>query len=133
MSQQPLMGQGLLIIEASRSHSDKLHGVDILWTSDRFDSREFYRKTQHSQETDIQALGGIQTRNSSKLAAADLRFRPHGHCYLHCAALMEKKYSNNQLPYINCCRLFSGHVKRFDSYMSVSFSVLNVAHWLTYI
>jgi hypothetical protein len=27
MAQQPLMGQGLLIIEASRSHSDTQHSV----------------------------------------------------------------------------------------------------------
>jgi hypothetical protein len=35
MAQQPLVGQGLLIIEASRSHSDTLHSVELLWTSDR--------------------------------------------------------------------------------------------------
>jgi len=34
MTQQPLEGQGLLIIEASRSHSDTSHSVRILWTSD---------------------------------------------------------------------------------------------------
>jgi len=35
MGQQPLMGQGLLIIEASRWHSDTLHSVGRLWTSDQ--------------------------------------------------------------------------------------------------
>jgi hypothetical protein len=35
MALQPLMGQGLLIIEASRSHSDTPHSVGLLWTSDR--------------------------------------------------------------------------------------------------
>jgi len=35
MAQQPLMGQGLLIIEASRSHSDTPHSVGLLWTSDQ--------------------------------------------------------------------------------------------------
>jgi hypothetical protein len=35
--------------------------------------------TQHSQETDIHALGGFRTRNPSKWAAADLRLRPCGH------------------------------------------------------
>jgi hypothetical protein len=33
--QQPLMGQVLLIIEVSRSHSDTPNSVGLLWTSDR--------------------------------------------------------------------------------------------------
>jgi hypothetical protein len=33
--QQPLVGQDLLTIEASRSHSDTLHLVGLLWTSDQ--------------------------------------------------------------------------------------------------
>jgi hypothetical protein len=51
MAQQPLVGQGLLIIEASRSHSDTPHSVGLLWTSDN---------TQHSQETDIHAPVGFE-------------------------------------------------------------------------
>jgi hypothetical protein len=35
MAQQPLLGQGPLIIEASRSHSDTPHSVGLLWTSDQ--------------------------------------------------------------------------------------------------
>jgi hypothetical protein len=35
MVQQPLVGQGLLIIGSSRSHSDTPHSVGILWTSDQ--------------------------------------------------------------------------------------------------
>jgi hypothetical protein len=38
MVQQPLVGQGLLIIEASLSHSDTPHWVLILWTSDQPDA-----------------------------------------------------------------------------------------------
>jgi len=34
----PLLGQGLLIVEASRSHSDTPHSVGILWTSDQPDT-----------------------------------------------------------------------------------------------
>jgi hypothetical protein len=34
-TQQPLVGHGLLIIEASRSHWDTPHSVGILWTSDQ--------------------------------------------------------------------------------------------------
>jgi len=36
--------------------------------------------TQHSQETDIRAPGGSQTRNPSKRSAKDSRLRPCGHC-----------------------------------------------------
>ena len=35
--------------------------------------------TQHSQQTDIHASGGIRTRNSSKRAGAAPRLRPRGH------------------------------------------------------
>jgi hypothetical protein len=38
MAQQPLVGQGRLIIEASRSHSDTPHSVGLLWTSDQPDA-----------------------------------------------------------------------------------------------
>jgi hypothetical protein len=34
MAQQPLMGQGLLIIKASQSQSDTSHLVWFLWASD---------------------------------------------------------------------------------------------------
>ena len=37
MAQQPLFGQGLLIIEASQSHSDTPHSVELLWASDQPD------------------------------------------------------------------------------------------------
>jgi hypothetical protein len=33
--QQPPVGQGVLTIEASRSHSDTPHSVGILWTGDQ--------------------------------------------------------------------------------------------------
>jgi hypothetical protein len=35
MAQQPLVSQGFLITEASRSHSDTPHSVGLLWTSDQ--------------------------------------------------------------------------------------------------
>jgi len=35
MAQQPLVGQGLLMNEASRSHSDTPHSVGLLWMSDQ--------------------------------------------------------------------------------------------------
>jgi hypothetical protein len=71
MEQQPRVGQGLLIIEASRSHSDTPQAVGLLWTSDQPDAVTSIR--QHSKETDIHAPGGIRTRNPSMRAAADPR------------------------------------------------------------
>ena len=38
MVQRPLVDQGLLITEASRSHSDTPHSVGLLWTSDQPDA-----------------------------------------------------------------------------------------------
>jgi len=38
MAQHPLVSQGLLIIEASRSHLDTSHSVGLLRTSDRPDA-----------------------------------------------------------------------------------------------
>jgi len=35
LSLQPPVDQGLHIVEGSRSHSDKLHPVGLLWTSDQ--------------------------------------------------------------------------------------------------
>jgi hypothetical protein len=38
MVRQPLVSLGLLIVEASRSHSDTPHSVGLLWTSDQSDA-----------------------------------------------------------------------------------------------
>jgi hypothetical protein len=78
MTQQFLVGRGLLIIEASRSHSDTPHSVGLLWTSDQPRRRDLYLTTQ-TQDTNIHAPGGIRTRNPNKRSAADLRLRPRGH------------------------------------------------------
>ena len=46
------------------------------WSARR---RDLYLTTQHSQQTDIHAPGGIRTHNLSRRAAADVRLRPRGH------------------------------------------------------
>jgi len=38
MVQQPLLGQGLLFIKDSRSHSDTPHSIVLLWTRDQPDA-----------------------------------------------------------------------------------------------
>ena len=37
-AQLPLVGQGFLIIEASRPHSDTPHSLGLLWTNDQLDA-----------------------------------------------------------------------------------------------
>jgi len=78
MALQSLVGQDLLIIESSRSHSDTPHSVGFLWTSDQPDAENF--NWQHTTlTTDIHATSGIRIRNFSKRAAADPRLRLRGH------------------------------------------------------
>jgi len=84
MTYHPLLGQGLLIIEVSRSYSDThTHTHTLSRTS--MDERSnrcrhlYLRNTKYSQETDIHAPGGIRTRNPTKQAAADPLHRPQGH------------------------------------------------------
>jgi hypothetical protein len=76
---QPNVNQGRLILKVSRSHTMTHHS--------RYDSsgrvigpsqRPLPDKTQHSQETDIHAPGGIRNSNPRKRGAADFRFRPLG-------------------------------------------------------
>jgi hypothetical protein len=52
-AQQLLVGQALLIIESSRTRSNTLHSVGLLWTSDQPDVQT--ATSQHSKQTDIQA------------------------------------------------------------------------------
>jgi hypothetical protein len=50
MAQQHLVGQNLLIIEASQSHPATPHSVGLLWTSDRSDSRDLYLATHNTHK-----------------------------------------------------------------------------------
>ena len=75
MATQPLVGQGPLITQSSRSHSDSPHSAGLLWTiyqpnAERHNNQE--RQTPN-------AHGGIRTRNPSKRAAADPRLRRRSH------------------------------------------------------
>jgi hypothetical protein len=54
--------------------------VGLHWKSDQPDAEtSTWQHTQHSQETDIHATGGIRTRNPCNRAAADPRRRQRGH------------------------------------------------------
>jgi len=71
------VGQGLLIIEASRPHTDTPHSVGLLWTSDRPDVETSAR--QYLQEAGIDSPRGIRTGNPIKRVGAGPHLRPHGH------------------------------------------------------
>jgi hypothetical protein len=76
MAQQPLVGQGLLIIDTSHDHTQTHHTRQE--SSGRVISpmqRPLPDNTQQPQETDIHAPGEIRTRNPSKRAAANPRLR----------------------------------------------------------
>jgi hypothetical protein len=75
MARQTIMGQGLLIVEASWSHSDTPHSVGLISAT----QRPLPDNTQHSQATDNNACGGIRTHNPSKRVAVDPRLRSRGH------------------------------------------------------
>ena len=80
VAQQPLVGQGVRIIEASLSHSDAPHTVGLLCTSDQPVQRPMCDITQHPQKRDSHVPSGIRTCNPSRRAAADPRLRPRGLC-----------------------------------------------------
>ena len=71
------MDQGLLIHEVSRLHNDAPQSVGLLWASDHFVAKT--STWQHTQKTNVHALGDIRTHNFSRRAAVDLRLRPHGY------------------------------------------------------
>jgi hypothetical protein len=71
----PPVGQGPFILEASRSHTDTPHSVDLLRTNDLPDA--VISTWQHT--TDLHAPGRIRSHNPSKGAAADPRLRLRGH------------------------------------------------------
>jgi len=68
------------IYGASRSHSDTPHSVRLLWMSDQLTQRPLPDKTQHSQARNIRNSARTETTRVASKAAAELHFRPRGHC-----------------------------------------------------
>jgi len=80
MMQQTPAGQGLLIIEALRSHSDTPQSVELLWTSDQPVAETYtWHHTTFTRDK-YQCPSEVRTLHPSKRAAADTRLRPRGHC-----------------------------------------------------
>jgi hypothetical protein len=118
---RPNSGKDLLIHEVSRSHSTT-HRTRW-YPSGRVISssqRPLPDNTQHSQQTNIQAPGGIRSHNLSRRAATDIRIRQRGHldrlsmlCY--CATISRKdlnillkycshnKYKHGDVQTLNLC------------------------------
>jgi len=97
MAQQPLVSQGLLIIEASRSHSDTPHLDEC-----PAQRRGFYLTTHNiHKRQDIHAPGGIRARYPSKRTAADPRLRPRGHWDRQQLTYTVPKLSANKYPFLS--------------------------------
>jgi len=77
---RPNAGHGLPILEVSRSHTTTYHSLyDSSGRVISASQRPLPDNTQHSQQTDTHALGGIRNHNLSRRAAVDLRLRSRGH------------------------------------------------------
>jgi hypothetical protein len=78
MAQQPLVGQGLLIIQISRSHSDTPQSEGLLWMRDQPDA-DLHLTTRNTRNSQISmSPAGFEPR------ILGCR-RPQTHA-LHCAA-----------------------------------------------
>jgi hypothetical protein len=56
--QQPVVGQGVIIIEASRSHSDTPQSVGLLWTSDQLHTKiSTWQHYIHNTQTSMPQAG----------------------------------------------------------------------------
>jgi hypothetical protein len=76
VAQQPLVGQDVLSIGASRSHSDIPHSLGLLWTSDQLDAET--PESNHNRQP-FGPPGEIRTNSPRNLKVADPRLRPRGH------------------------------------------------------
>jgi hypothetical protein len=89
MAPRSLVGQRLLIVEASRSQT--YHTLqDYFGRVISPKQRPLPDKSQLSQETHTHTSDGIRTRNPSKRAATDRRIRPRGHCHWQCPYTYQK-------------------------------------------
>jgi hypothetical protein len=80
LTQQPPVGQGLLIHEVSKSDTMTYHSrYDSSGLVNSSSQRPLPDNTQHSQQKSIHAPREIRTHNLSRRAAADLRPSPRRH------------------------------------------------------
>ena len=90
MAQPPVVVQGLIIFQASLSHSVTLHSLWLHWTSDQSDTEtSTWQHTTLTGERDIDAPGGTLNRSPGKGVAENPHLRKLGHWYQ-----LIHKYSN---------------------------------------
>ena len=77
--ESPSVGQGLLTVQALRSHSETPYSEGLLWTSDQPVAETSACK--HTTPRQKPCPRGIRTCNSSQRAAADPRLRPRGRSF----------------------------------------------------
>jgi len=73
------------------THNDAPQSVGLLWTSDQLVA-ETSDNIQHSQQTNIHALGGIRTYNLSRRTAVYLRLTQRGHWNRHLGWLLLRNF-----------------------------------------
>ena len=123
---------GAPIIDVSRSHTTTQHS--------RYDSsgwvisssqRPLPDKTQHSQQTNIHAPGGIRTHDLSWRAAADLRLRPRGY-WDRLQWLRISNAKENEMPNSVCvlaCRSVHLTLRLLMSYIYIYIYIWSTYSW----
>jgi hypothetical protein len=71
MAQETLVGQSLLIVEASRLHSDIPRSVGLLWTTDQLDAETSTMTKYNTTDRHPCPPSGIRAHNTSQRAAED--------------------------------------------------------------
>jgi hypothetical protein len=133
MVQQPSVDQGFFIIEISQSHSDTLHSVGLLWTSDQLDAETF--TWQHVTITRDRYAHPWWDLNlpASKLAATDPRKRKSGHR----DRLLNKIYlyaDKWPFSYIELCCSFLGSILQYAKYCGMNILKYKLHRdWVTYV
>ena len=113
---RPNAGHGLLILEVSRSHTTTHHSrQDSSGLVISSSQRPLPDNTQHSQQTDTHAPGGIRTHNLSRRAAADLRLRQRGYWDRHISIIKGIKiniqYNSSKIT-VKCERVYESVSKK---------------------
>ena len=91
------------------------------WSAHRRDL--YLTNTQHSQQTNINAPGGIRTRNPSGRAAADPRLRPLGHWDRRTFGTSHVKFGTYTLCVISCLQANSNKHEGDAKYWSHTIQV----------
>jgi hypothetical protein len=68
--------------EVSRSHSDTLHLVVLLWTSDRPEAETLPENEQHARQTDIHTPGRVSNPRSQQAKGRRATFQTAQSCRL---------------------------------------------------